>query len=392
MECNSIKLCNFAGKTSNRNMTNRGMTLRSMVGSVLIALLVLLVSQPVQGQKSSNEQFTIVLDAGHGGRDSGALGVNNQEKAINLNIVLKIGELIEKNNPDIKVIYTRENDKFVKLEERARIANRSKGHLFISVHCNSLDLKNKRRTKASGASTYVLGTAKNDENLAVAQRENSVIMLEDDYNTKYEGFDPNSPESYIIFETMQNVHFDQSVLFADMIQDELSSVASRKDDGVKQGGFYLLAYTSMPAVIIELDFICNPTIEKYLASNKGQDKLAQSVYNAIVAYKKSYDNKVASTESRMASNDNSGNSTTAVEATQGPVYKIQFMALPRLLGARSSHYKGLSPVEVYRKNGKYIYTYGTSTTREGIEDELKQVKKLFKDAFVVVIDKEEKVR
>lgn len=371
-------------------MTKRGITILSVIGSVIIALLAVVMPHPAHAQKAANEQFTIILDAGHGGKDPGAVGVKNHEKAINLGVVLKIGELIEKNNPDIKVVYTRDNDKFVNLEERARIANRNKGHLFISVHCNSLHEKNKNRKTASGASTYVLGTAKNDENLAVAQRENSVIMLEDDYSTKYEGFDPNSPESYIIFETLQNVHFDQSVLFADMIQEELGGVASRKDLGVKQGGFYLLAYTSMPAVIIELDFICNPEIEKYLASKKGQEKLAQSVYNAIVTYKKNYDNKVASAESRVVNNGNSAQ--TSVEATEGPVYKVQFMALPRLLEPKSSHYKGLSPVEVYRKNGKYIYTYGTSKTRDGIDDELKKVRKLFKDAFVVVIDKEERVR
>ncbi len=371
--------------------TNKiGASATSIISMVIITLLMLFWPLSAAAQKSSNEQFTIVLDAGHGGKDPGAVGKNNKEKVINLNVVLKVGEMIEKNLPDAKVVYTRDCDKFVSLEKRAQIANNCNGHLFISVHCNSLSEKNKKRASASGASTYVLGTAKNDTNLEVAQRENSVIMLEDDYSTKYEGFDPNSPESYIIFETLQNVHFDQSVSFAGMIQDELSGVASRKDDGVKQAGFYLLAYTSMPAVIIELDYICNPNIENFLASAAGQEKMAKAIYNAIVDYKKSYDNKLSGTENRVQ--NNTTETTTADVATAGPVYKVQFMALPRLLESNSNHFKGLSPVEVYRKKGKYIYTYGASSTRQGIEDELKLVRKNFKDAFIVLIDGEERVR
>lgn len=192
---------------------------------------------------------------------------------------------------DVKVVYTRDGDYFKELQERAEIANKAHGDLFISIHTNSVDKKNKRRTTIKGAATYTLGLHRSAENLAVAKRENSVMMLEDDFSTTYCGFDPNSTESYIIFELSQNQHMEQSIDFASKVQAEMVTTAGRQDNGVRQAGFWVLAKTGMPAVLIELEFICNPTSEAFLASENGQTKFAKSIFNAFKSYKLSYDRK-----------------------------------------------------------------------------------------------------
>ena len=232
----------------------------------------------------SSAVFTVVIDPGHGGKDTGALGRSIYEKDINLAVSLELGKLIERNLKDIKVIYTRNSDTYKQLQERAEIANQAKGDLFISIHCNSVSKKNKRRNSISGATTYVLGLHKSQENLEVAMRENSVIEQEPDYTVTYKGFDPNSSESYIIFELTQQQYLSGSIDFAKLVQSELSSKAKRNDLGVKQAGFLVLAKTSMPSVLIELDFICNPDVEKFFASKSGQTKMASAIYNAINKY------------------------------------------------------------------------------------------------------------
>lgn len=373
-----------------------------------ICLVIAAVVLPtmVVAQATAKDKFVVVLDAGHGGNDAGAIGVKGKEKNINLGVVLKLGKLIENNMPDVTVKYTRKTDVFVGLKERTEIAHRNNGNLFISVHANSVSKKNKNRKTIKGAATYVLGTAKNAKNLEIAKRENSVIMLEDDYTTKYEGFDPNSPESYIIFETMQTAFLDQSISFAALVQNEMNDVAHRVDRGVRQNGFYVLAYTGMPSVLVELDFICNPTQEKYMLSEKGQNEMAEAIYNAFVTYKASYDGKsdaIAAVKQAQANaanydehveeehdeevaDDTAQEVTAQATDTSGKrLYKIQFMALPKKLKAGSSHFKGLSPVEVYYDKGYYKYTYGGSTTREGIESDFRKVRKLFKDAFIIVM-------
>jgi len=237
------------------------------------------------------KDFVVVIDAGHGGHDFGAIGKKTNEKSINLGVALKLGDLIKKNMDDVKVVYTRDGDYFKELQERAEIANKAHGDLFISIHTNSVDKKNKRRTTIKGAATYTLGLHRSAENLAVAKRENSVMMLEDDFSTTYCGFDPNSTESYIIFELSQNQHMEQSIDFASKVQAEMVTTAGRQDNGVRQAGFWVLAKTGMPAVLIELEFICNPTSEAFLASENGQTKFAKSIFNAFKSYKLSYDRK-----------------------------------------------------------------------------------------------------
>ena len=231
---------------------------------------------------ASAKDFVLVIDAGHGGRDAGALGNRAKEKDINLGVALKLGRMVANNVPGVKVVYTRDKDVYLTLQERANKANRVEGDLFISIHTNSIDKKSPNRKTVAGASTWTLGLHRSKENLEVAKRENSVIYLESDFSTRYEGFDPNSTESYIIFEFMQYKHMEQSINFASDIQHEFVSVANRVDRGVRQAGFWVLAKTSMPAVLVELDFICNPTQERFLTSESGQTKMAQAIYNAFV--------------------------------------------------------------------------------------------------------------
>ena len=230
----------------------------------------------------SAQAYTLVIDAGHGGKDPGAIGRTRQEKNINLAVALAFGKLVEQNCPDVKVVYTRKTDVFVELDERANIANRNKADLFVSIHVNSTAAKN----GPQGTETYTLGMHRAADNLEVAKRENSVITLESNYEQKYEGFDPKSSESYIIFELMQDKNMEQSVNFAKLVQQQFKSTAGRVNKGVYQAGFLVLRATSMPSALIELGYINNANEETYLCSAAGQSALAKSIYNAFKAYKK----------------------------------------------------------------------------------------------------------
>ena len=230
--------------------------------------------------------FTIVLDAGHGGHDQGCRGRTQKEKDITLDVAKRVGKILDKELGDsIRIVYTRGNDTFISLTDRASIANNADADLFISIHVNSIDKRTRGREKIHGASVYTVGLHKSDANLAVAMRENSVIELEDDFSENYQGFDPNSSESYIIFELTQNRHIEQSVEFASMAQSELTATAGRADKGVRQAGFLVLWATRMPSVLVELDFICNPEAEQFLASDKGRQKCAQALANAVTDYR-----------------------------------------------------------------------------------------------------------
>lgn len=232
-------------------------------------------------------EFTVVIDAGHGGHDTGAVDNNVREKDINLGVAKKLAAMIGKKMSDVKVVMTRDDDNFISLQERANIANRNRGNLFVSIHTNSVDKTNPNRRKVAGSSVYALGLHKDANNLKVAQRENSVIELESNYEQKYSGFDPKKDESYIIFEMAQKKNLGQSLKFANEAQKHLVSDAKRADRGVKQAGFWVLWATSMPAVLVELDFICNPESAKFMGSDKGQEQLASALYAAIESYAKS---------------------------------------------------------------------------------------------------------
>lgn len=258
---------------------------------LLSAALILFFAMNVSAGDRSDVQtpFVLVLDAGHGGNDQGCRGKTEREKDITLDVVLRARDIIKETYGDsVKVVLTRDDDTFIPLDRRADIANDAAANLFVSVHVNSLDRRAKGRETIHGASVYTVGLHKNDANLAVAMRENSVIELEEDYTESYQGFDPNSSESYIIFELTQNLNMAQSVEAAQLIQNELVGHAGRADKGVRQAGFLVLWATKMPAVLVELDFICNPSAEKFLASAQGRWKCAESIVNAVGQYRRNH--------------------------------------------------------------------------------------------------------
>lgn len=261
----------------------------------LIAFIVLTLALPLQSEAKPNKKgeqtFTIVIDAGHGGKDTGAIDNNVKEKDINLGVAKELAEKIRKEMKDVKVVMTRDNDSFISLQGRADKANSAKGNLFISIHTNSVDKNNKNRSSVAGASVYALGLHKDANNMSVARRENSVISLEKNFEEKYQGFDPNSDESYIIFEMAQKKNLSQSIKFAEEVEKQLVTNAGRKSRGVHQAGFWVLWATSMPAVLVELDFICNPNSAKFMGSSTGQKKLANAIFNAVKKYRASFKGK-----------------------------------------------------------------------------------------------------
>jgi N-acetylmuramoyl-L-alanine amidase len=364
----------------------------------LLALLFLWVSTTLQAREKT---FTVVIDAGHGGKDPGSIGSRVKEKAINLTVALKLGELIKSGHKDVHVIYTRETDRFIELNERANIANRNKADLFISIHANSMK---KGHQQVKGTETYTLGLAQTEENLNVAMLENSVILMEDNYIQRYGGFDPNSSESYIIFEFVQNKHLEQSLLFASEIQKAFSS-AKRVNRGVRQAGFLVLRATSMPSVLVEIGFISNPDEERFMRSNDGQNQLARAIYNAFAKYKKEQDLKkerssqdpLPSAEPKPkpepkpepkppvqpARNKPEPATSGTPDALEGQVvYKIQILTSDRKLPAASPLLKKYK-ADHYVEGKLYKYTYGESTDQKVIQQLLKQVSKDFKDAFIV---------
>ncbi len=265
--------------------------------SILIAALLIAPLQCFAAAKRHSEKstFTVVIDAGHGGKDTGAVDNGVKEKDINLGVAQALAQKIRKKMKNVKVVMTRDNDTFISLQQRADKANSAKADLFISIHTNSVDASNKNRRSVAGASVYALGLHKDANNMAVARRENAVIELEKGFGQKYKGFDPNSDESYIIFEMAQKKNLSQSIRFANEVQKQLVAEAGRRDRGVHQAGFWVLWATSMPAVLIELDFICNPNSAKFMASETGHNKLAEAIYKAVVKYR---DNLVKTSSSK----------------------------------------------------------------------------------------------
>ena len=360
------------------------------------------------------KDFVVVIDAGHGGHDPGALGKFSKEKTINLNVALKLGKQIKRNCPDVKVVYTRTRDVFIPLDRRAEIANNAKADLFISIHTNALA---KNRT-AKGASTWTLGLAKSDANLEVAKRENSVILYESDYKTRYAGFNPNSAESYIIFEFMQNKHMEQSISLASEIQKSFGA-CKRVDRGVRQAGFLVLRKTSMPSVLVELGYISNRQEEQFMRTAAGQNKLAEALYDAFCKYKKNYDRRkgnipgavvapvanektpppgseadILNKKQQATRQKTSVSSTTSVNRnTKGKViYKIQFLTSNKKLPANSRLFKGYKNVDFYVEKGIYKYTYGETSDFNSIRKMRRTIAKDFKDAFIIAFKDGKKVK
>lgn len=246
----------------------------------LLVAITLLTSSATPHKPQGSGVDIVVIDAGHGGRDPGTHGVNTLEKDVTLKVALKVGTYIKQNVPGVKVVYTRTDDTFIPLDERANIANKNKADLFISIHANALG-----RAEVHGTETYVMGPHKADGNMEVAKRENAVILLDANHEERYEGFDPNSPESYILFSLAQSAYQESSVKLADLIESQFKDRVGRRSLGVKQAGFWVLWRTSMPSVLVEVGYLTNPNEEKYLSGNNGQDLIASGIYRAFKEYK-----------------------------------------------------------------------------------------------------------
>ncbi len=370
---------------------------------ILALLLITLagISNAFAGKTDDQPEsrpFVVVIDPGHGGKDYGAIGKVTNEKTINLDVALRIQKMLREYS-GIEVVLTRNTDRFLSLQERADVANAAKGDLFVSIHVNSVDKRSKTRTTVKGASVYTLGLHKSNANFEVAKRENAVMELEPDFSTTYQGFDPNSTESYIIFELNQNKHLTQSIDFAQMAQRELTTTAGRANRGVLQAGFWVLLASAMPAALVELDFICNPTCEQFLNSSKGKEKMARSLTNAIVEYASAHSRsmpivKTADQAELSAGIDNDDEADTDQEETtpsatntsDGKIsYRVQFMACDRKLPANSSELKGLKDVDNYRQGAFYKYTTGGDfkTESEAEAYARKHVRKKFPQAFII---------
>ena len=328
---------------------------------------------PLEMHAQTTKIQTVVIDAGHGGKDAGAVGKKAKEKDITLAVAKKTGDYIKKQYPDVKVIYTRKTDVFVELMERARIANRNNADIFISIHCNSVA----NAPKTCGVETFVMGEHRNSANLNVAKRENASILYESDAQANYDGFDPNSTEAYIAFSFIQSEFKHRSLDLAELVQNELVNKAKRHDRGVQQAGFLVLYKTAMPSILVELGFISNPIEETYMSSAEGQDYLASAIFRAFSTYKTNYEKN--SVDFQQESYEKS-----AVDKNTGVVYKVQFTTKNRPVDNPQSVYKNLQDVDYYEHNGMFKYTAGCFTDKTDADDYLKEViSKGYTDAFVV---------
>ena len=332
----------------------------------------------------------VVIDPGHGGKDPGTVGGNIQEKDVVLDIALKLGKSIQNNYPDIKVIYTRTTDVFIPLHRRADIANKANADLFISIHANAVAQKG-----VQGTETFVLGQHRSEDNLQVAKTENSVILLEDDYNSTYEGFDPNSPESYIMFELVQDEYKEQSISFANEIQNEFRLRALRRDRSVKEAGFLVLRRTTMPSVLIETGFLSNTSERNYLSSEDGKSHIASAIFRAFLAYKKDIEQKSSfhivtedvhpePLEKEVVEEKEISAAPVRENISEDNIiYTIQIMALKKKIETTPANFEGLD--NIFRVDDKNISRYfsGKYSTLEAAEINQKIIETKFESAFVV---------
>ena len=345
---------------------------------ILLVNLMLFSYDVFSNELNSNKLQTIVIDPGHGGKDPGTLGTkrySKYEKDIALSVSLKLGNYISNSFPDIKVIYTRNEDVFLELNERTRIANKSNADIFISVHCDGFT-----NSKAYGASVFVMGMSKLKANLDVAMRENAAMYLEDNYKQKYDGFDPKSAESYIVFSLMQNTYLEQSLQLAEYVEEQFAYKANRKSRGVKQAPFYVISRTNMPSILVECGFLTNPKEEDYLQTDQGQNQIAMSIFEAVKNYKLSLESSFT-LNNIIDSNDINNKSENNLQSNQ-VVYKVQIATnLTSIFNDKK--FAGIK-VEEKLVNGIYKYYVGSNTDKR-IVDEMKTDLKNngFKDAFVV---------
>jgi N-acetylmuramoyl-L-alanine amidase len=353
-----------------------------------IILLLNLFSYPLNASDENGKLKVLVIDPGHGGQDPGALGSKAREKDIVLAIGLKLGMLINENHTDVKVIFTRKDDTFIPLHERAEIANRNNADLFISIHANA----NKNHT-IFGAETYAMGLHTNEKNMEVAKKENAAITFEKDYSTHYEGYDPNSAESFIIFTLMQNTFMEQSLEFANFIQTSFDGYAQRINRGVKQAGFLVLWKTSMPSVLIETGFISNSEEEKYLTSEEGQNKLAESIYKSFLDYKTQIESKSNFTQTQTVELPENTQTivydTSAIAANTDIIFKVQILSSQKQIKDKQKivkkckKIKGFSQIDEFYTGNSYKYSLGSSNNYKEIIEFTKAVKKVYAKAFII---------
>lgn len=388
-----------------------------------VAMALMLAVMTVTAVAASS--FTLVIDAGHGGHDAGARGSFSNEKDINLRTALAFGRYVEKNCPDVKVIYTRKTDVFVPLHKRADIANKNKADVFISIHTNALPAGRVAR----GLETYTMGMRRSNEKLDAAQRENAVITYESDYKQRYEGYDPNSPESAIMFEFIHDKNMAKSVELAQLVQKNVCATASRPDKGVKQDVFLVLRETSMPACLIELGFITTPDEERLLNDEASVDNIARGIYNAFAKYKN--DNSTGFTVPYEATNStqpkipsivpseykaeetapkakkkaaavvtppaaqtadaDTVKAKTAVDRNGGITFKVQILASNSVLPAKSVRFKGHSDVDSYKEGGMVKYTLGASSDYNEMNRLRQSLSSDFPGCFVVAFKGGEKM-
>lgn len=372
---------------------------------IIFGILLLLTSVPAE-LSADRRGFvrTVVIDPGHGGKDPGAVGSKVQEKDIVLSISLKLGEYIRQNYSDVKVIYTRDTDEFIELHRRAQIANENHADLFISIHCNSAP-----SSSAYGSETFVMGLHRSRANLEVAKKENASILYEDNYLETYDGYDPNSPESNIIFTLFQNAHLNQSLDMASLVQDQFRERARRVDRGVKQDGFLVLYRATMPAILVEAGFLSNRREEEYLASDEGQSHIASAIYRAFRDFKTrqdllaaSYDQQImaqASTETAEARPEITQPAQTTPQVVnetlpENPeiVFKVQFASTSVKRPEDAPEFRGLRKVEYYFQDGLYKYTVGNEKSLEEAAAIQREVQSAgFRDAFVVAFHNNQRI-
>jgi N-acetylmuramoyl-L-alanine amidase len=326
----------------------------------------------------TNGKWVIVIDPGHGGRDPGAIGSYSKEKNINLAIALKTGEYIQNNIKDVIVIYTRDKDSTVDLLDRPKIANKNNADLFISIHTNWASSKN-----VFGSETYIMGLAKDQQNLEVAMKENAVILLEEDHSAKYQDFDPNSPESYIMFTLMQNVFQKQSTDLASRIQTQFSERVNRKDRSVKQAGFWVLFNTTMPSVLIETGFITNLAEEKYLNSKQGQDYIASAIYRACKDYINDIDSK-----SSISVQNTETTKEPAPDIASIPekiIFMVQIVTSSSRTEIKPGNFKGIKDIIEINAQDRYKYASGQFDDYSEAVKYRKKIESLYPDAFVIAV-------
>ena len=355
--------------------------MKRIIFILIISFLVFFITK-ISPAQTGRALRTVVIDAGHGGRDPGAIGKNSLEKDINLAIALKLGKLIENNLPELRVIYTRKTDILIPLHQRSKIANDNQADFFISIHCNS-----NPSTKIFGAETYVMGLHKSQDNLEVAKLENSSILKEDNYSEYYEGFNPNSAEAYIIFSLYQNASLDLSLDLASKIQNQFKALIGVRDRGVLQAGFLVLYRATMPGVLVETGYISNISDEKYLMSKDGQNYIASAIFRALKEYKN--EQGIQSKGSTMIFNKNE---IETAQSSEGVVFRVQIVSSGTKINLNSKRFNNLKNLYEYQHNGMYKYCTGESNSfskMDMLKVELR--KEGFKDAFVAAFQNEHRI-